>query len=59
MIKGNKYKLKFRDEVIIYLGYNWGVNGYRHQFAIVDNPTMIWFELSTSDLWIIDPFIGY
>ena len=37
----------------MYLGYNWSGNGYWHQFALVENPTVVWCEVQPSELSMI------
>lgn len=47
---GGKYNWKGQPERLVYLGCNWSGNGYWHQFAKVEAPTVVWCEVKTSDL---------
>ena len=48
---GGRYNWKGQPERLIYLGNNWSGNGYWHQFAKVDDPSMkVWCEVQGRDL---------
>jgi hypothetical protein len=51
---GGKYNWKGQPERLVYLGCNWSGNGYWHQFAKVETPTVVWCEVKTSDLLLIE-----
>lgn len=42
---------------LVYLGHNWSGNGYWHQFAKVDEPDVVWCEVLTSDLHMLEETI--
>mgnify|MGYP001011257143 CR=1 FL=1 len=54
MIVGNRYNWKHQKERLVYLGLNFSRNGYWHQFAKVDSPDVVWCEVTTSDLHMIE-----
>lgn len=54
MHKGGKYNWKGQPERLVYLGHNWSGNGYWHQFEKVDAPGVIWCEVLTADLPMIE-----
>jgi len=33
LVKGKKYRFKYQDEELIYIGYNFSGNGFWHQFT--------------------------
>lgn len=39
---------------LVYLGHNWSGNGYWHQFAKVNKPDVVWCEVLTSDLHMLE-----
>lgn len=51
---GGRYNWKGQKERLVYLGHNCSGNGHWHQFALVDNPGVIWCEVKTSDLHLIE-----
>lgn len=51
---GGRYNWKGQWERLIYLGHNWSGNGYWHQFALVEAPNVVWCEVVTSDLHMIE-----
>ena len=51
---GEKYNWKGQSDRLIYVGHNWSGNGYWHQFEKVDAPGIVWCEVSTSDLDLIE-----
>ncbi|WP_339898227.1 hypothetical protein [uncultured Gilvimarinus sp.] len=53
-IKGGKYNWQNQPERLVYLGYNFSGNGYWHQFAKVESPDVIWCEVLTSDLHMLE-----
>lgn len=54
MIIGVKYNWINQSERLVYLGHNWSGNGYWHQFAKVDTPSVIWSEILDSELKYIE-----
>lgn len=54
MIIGNRYNWKYQKERLVYLGHNFSGNGYWHQFAKVEAPDVVWCEVLTSDLHMIE-----
>ncbi len=50
------YNFKNQDERLIYLGEhcNSAGDGYWHQFAKVDRPEIVWTELRSADLDMIE-----
>ncbi len=50
LVIGEKYNWVTQQERLVYLGYNYSGNGYWHQFALVDSPTLVWCECLNSDL---------
>ena len=51
---GAKYNWVCQPERLIYLGRNWSGNGYWHQFERVENPGVVWCEVTDSDLSMIE-----
>ena len=47
---GGRYNWRGQPERLIYLGKNWSGNGYWHQFALVNEPEVVWCEVTDSDL---------
>lgn len=58
MIIGGKYNWKHQKERLVYLGHNWSGNGYWHQFAKVESPDVVWCEVVTSDLHMLEETIA-
>jgi len=55
MKKGGRYNWKYdASNKLVYLGKNWSGNGYWHQFAKVDSPTVVWCENLDSDLHMFE-----
>ena len=54
MIIGNRYNWKHQKDRLVYLGNNFSGNGYWHQFAKVEAPDVVWCEVLTSDLHMIE-----
>lgn len=54
MIIGKHYNWKHQKERLVYLGHNFSGNGYWHQFAKVEAPEVVWCEVLTSDLHMIE-----
>lgn len=54
---GGRYNWKGQPERLIYLGHNFSGNGYWHQFAKVESPDVIWSEILSSDLHMIEPTV--
>lgn len=57
MIIGEKYNWRNQPERLVYLGHNFSGNGYWHQFAKVDEPEIVWCEVLTSDLPMLEPTV--
>lgn len=51
---GGRYNWIGQKEKLIYMGYNFSGNGYWHQFSLVENPDVVWCEVTTSDLSMIE-----
>ncbi len=51
---GDKCNWINQPERLIYLGNNFSANGYWHQFAKVECPDVIWCEVITSDLKLME-----
>jgi len=51
---GGKYNWKNQPERLVYLGNNWSGNGYWHQFAKVESPTVVWCEVKDTELPMIE-----
>lgn len=51
---GEKYNFKDQKERLVYVGFNWSGNGYWHQFEKVSEPNVVWCELSSADLDMIE-----
>lgn len=54
MIIGKRYNWKNQKERLIYLGHNFSGNGYWHQFAKAEAPDVVWCEVLTGDLHMIE-----
>ena len=54
MIEGGKYNWQYQPERLIYLGHNRSGPGRWHQFAKVEEPDVVWCEILTSDLPMIE-----
>lgn len=54
---GGKYNWKGQPERLIYIGHNYSGNGYWHQFAKVESPDVVWCEVVTADLHMIEPTV--
>jgi hypothetical protein len=55
LIKGNQYRGKYGEQhPLVYLGYNWSGNGYWHQFEKADEPGVIWCEVLTGALHMLE-----
>jgi hypothetical protein len=54
MILHEEYNFKNQPEKLKYLGRNFSGNGYWHQFEKISNPGVVWSELLTGDLWMIE-----
>jgi len=55
---GEKYNWKQQPERLVYLGNNFSGNGYWHQFAKVETPTVVWCEVLDSELTMIEKTKG-
>lgn len=51
---GKTYKFRGSTEELTYMGENWSGNGYWHQFSKVDKPNIVWAEMITSDLAMLE-----
>jgi len=51
---GNRYNWKSQPERLIYLGMGKGGSFGWHQFALVDKPEVVWCEVLTEDLHMIE-----
>lgn len=49
-VVGGKYNWKGQPEKLIYLGMCEPRNGRWHQFALVNEPTVVWCEVTPGDL---------
>jgi len=47
---GAKYNWKNQSERLVYLGQNFSGNGLWHQFALVENPGVVWCEVRDDSL---------
>lgn len=47
---GGRYNWRGQPERLIYLGRNWSGNGYWQQFALVNEPDVVWCEVTDGDL---------
>lgn len=47
---GGKYNWIGQSERLVYLGDNLSGNGFWHQFALVDSPTVVWCEVKGDQL---------
>lgn len=53
-IVGGRYNWTGQPERLIYLGFNWSGNGYWHQFAKVESPSVVWCEVLGADLCLLE-----
>lgn len=49
-----RYNWKNQPERLIHMGHNWSGNGYWHQFSKVDAPDVVWCEVLTSELEMLE-----
>lgn len=49
LVRGGRYNWKNQPERLIYMGKELS-NGWWHQFALVDEPGVVWCEVRESDL---------
>jgi hypothetical protein len=54
MKRGEKYKWRYQDDIMVYLGYNFSGNGYWHQFRKIGDSREVWCEVRTDDLQMIE-----
>ena len=54
IVIGGKYNWSNQTERLVYLGNNYSGNGFWHQFALIDEPTVVWSELTNSELKYIE-----
>lgn len=57
-VKGGRYNWIGQPERLVYLGYNRSGNGYWHQFAKVEQPSVVWCEVKTADLEMFEETKG-
>lgn len=50
MVIGGKYNWINQPQRLVYLGKK----GSWHQFALISNPTRVWCEVLTSDLFMLE-----
>lgn len=50
----DRYHFRGQSERLIYLGNNFSGNGYWHQFALIEKPSVVWCELLDSDLEMLE-----
>ena len=50
----NNYKWKGAENTLVYKGYNWSVNAYRHEFALITRPDRVWCQVLTKDLNLME-----
>lgn len=48
------YNFQNQPERLKYLGFNYSGNGYWHQFEKVDDPGVVWCEVQSSELVLIE-----
>ena len=55
LVKGRHYRWK-SDAVntMVYMGFNWSGNGYWHQFERISQPGVIWCEITSRELEMIE-----
>lgn len=55
LVKGRHYRWK-HDAVntMVYMGHNWSGNGYWHQFERISQPGVIWCEITSRELEMIE-----
>ncbi len=51
---GGKYNWKNQEERLQYMGHNWSGNGFWHQFSLVSNPDVVWCEVQTNELNLLE-----
>lgn len=54
LIIGNRYNWKNQPERLVYIGMCEPRNGRWHQFAKVESPEVVWCEVLTSDLYMME-----
>lgn len=52
---GDRYNWKNQPERLVYMGLCHPRNGVWHQFAKVESPEVVWCEVLTSDLHMLEP----
>lgn len=55
MVIGALYNFTDQPERLIYIGHNLSGNGLWHQFTQIKSPETVWAELTTEDLWMVEP----
>ena len=55
LVNGRHYRWKHEAvNTMVYMGYNWSGNGYWHQFSLVENPEVVWCEVTGRELEMIE-----
>jgi hypothetical protein len=54
MVLNGRYNWKGQKERLIYIGHNLSGNGFWHQFVKVEEPNIIWCEVLTDELDMIE-----
>ena len=54
LVLHEEYNFTNQAERLKYVGHNFSGNGYWHQFEKISNAGVVWSELQTSDLWMIE-----
>ncbi len=51
---GGRYNWKSQPERLVYLGRNWSINGWWHQFRKIGDSRDVWCEVVDSDLHMLE-----
>ena len=54
MLIGGHYNWQGQPERLVYLGRNFSGRGYWHQFALVEQPHLVWSEVLDSELHMLE-----
>ncbi len=54
LVIGGKYNWINQEERLVYLGFNFSGNGYWHQFALVQEPDVVWCEVAENELQFLE-----
>jgi hypothetical protein len=52
--KNDLCNFNYQNERLVYLGHNHSGIGYWHQFAKISEPTVVWSEVTTADLELLE-----